>query len=641
MRSPLCAILLALIPAASPPRSNNARPAVDRITINDNRATAGTLRNGVLTLRLEVREGEWHPDGEAAPGVIVRAFAEQGKQLLVPGPLIRVPEGTEIDAVVGNPLTSGILVVHGLSRRGMPSSASDTIQVAPGATRALRFVAGAPGTYYYWATVEGSRGTEQATRDAELNGAFIIDPITPAERAPDRVFVISLWTSRAAELAAVLNGAVVPGTAIGNFPGVVRFTINGTAWPNTERLSYMPGDTVRMRIINTSSAPHPMHLHGFYFDVTSRGNGSVDSVYDRSSPPYRVVTERVAPGRTFSLTWVPERAGNWLFHCHDNAHVLRNSPFDGSPLPDEAMIHGPHDVHEMMGGLVMAIEVRPRGAPAVVTAGDARRKLRLLARVDAGSTMSKPAYGYVLQEGSTSSPTGPLVPAPTIVLKRGEPVSITVVNELPEPTSVHWHGIELESYFDGVPGFAGSGQRLATAIAPGDSFEARFTPPRAGTFIYHPHADEVRQQQAGLFGALLVVDAPETFDPSTDIVLVVGSSRDLTSGSTVVLNGSETPKPLELRTGQRYRLRIVDIHTFRPSMIVRILRDSTLVEWRAIAKDGMPLPAERAIARPAQQQMGNGETYDFEFVPAAAGDLTITVSSAAGIRLVTLPVRIR
>jgi hypothetical protein len=39
--------------------------------------------------------------------------------------------------------------------------------------------------------------------------------------------------------------------------------------------------------------------------------------------------------------------------------------------------------------------------------------------------------------------------------------------------------------------------------------------------------------------------------------------------------------------------------------------------------------------------MGNGETYDFEFVPAAAGDLTITVSSAAGIRLVTLPVRIR
>ena len=50
-------------------------------------------------------------------------------------------------------------------------------------------------------------------------------------------------------------------------------------------------------------------------------------------------------------------------------------------------------------------------------------------------------------------------------------------------------------------------------------------------------------------------------------------------------------------------------------MIVRLVRDSTLVTWRAIAKDGMDLPPDQATMRPPMQQMGNGETYDFELHP--------------------------
>ncbi|MEO6525507.1 MAG: hypothetical protein ABIP93_02670, partial [Gemmatimonadaceae bacterium] len=82
-------------------------------------------------------------------------------------------------------------------------------------------------------------------------------------------------------------------------------------------------------------------------------------------------------------------------------------------------------------------------------------------------------------------------------------------------------------------------------------------------------------------------------------------------------------------------------HTFRPSMIARLLRDSTLVTWRAVAKDGMPVPPERATARPSIQQMGNGETYDFEFTPAVAGDLRLSIASAAGKVLATVPVHVR
>jgi FtsP/CotA-like multicopper oxidase with cupredoxin domain len=220
-------------------------------------------------------------------------------------------------------------------------------------------------------------------------------------------------------------------------------------------------------------------------------------------------------------------------------------------------------------------------------------------------------------------------------------VSITVVNELREETAVHWHGIELDSYYDGVAGFAGHPGRIAPAIAPRDSFEARFTPPRAGTFIYHPHADEVRQQQAGLSGAIVVLDPRETFDPAKDIVLLISTPRRTADAGVVLLNGTSTPLPRDMRVGERYRLRLVNIHTVRPSMIARLMQDSTVLTWRGIAKDGMDLPADQATMRRAEQQSGNGETYDFEFVPSTPGDVRFTVSSAAGILLVSLPFHVR
>jgi manganese oxidase len=159
--------------------------------------------------------------------------------------------------------------------------------------------------------------------------------------------------------------------------------------------------------------------------------------------------------------------------------------------------------------------------------------------------------------------------------------------------------------------------------------------------MYHPHADETRQQQAGLSGALLVVDSLARFDREHDrvVLLTVPRSSDEAAKS-VLVNGTTTPDTLRLRVGERYRLRIVDVHVFRPSMIVRLLRDSALVTWRAVAKDGMDLPPDRATTRRAIQQMGNGETYDFEVAPSEPGDLRLTVSSAVGQLLATMPVRV-
>ena len=134
-----------------------------------------------------------------------------------------------------------------------------------------------------------------------------------------------------------------------------------------------------------------------------------------------------------------------------------------------------------------------------------------------------PAYGFVVAEAPDAAGGEHVpVPGPTLVLKRGEPVEITVVNRLPEGTAIHWHGMELESYYDGVHGWSGAGEQVTPLIEPGGSFVVRFTPPRTGTFIYHTHLHDDRQLTSGLYGAMLVVEPGETFDEATDHVFVMG-----------------------------------------------------------------------------------------------------------------------
>jgi FtsP/CotA-like multicopper oxidase with cupredoxin domain len=587
----------------------------ERIATNDNTQTAGSLANGVLTIHLEARSGDWHPDGDDDPSVRVRAFAVEGGPLQVPGPLIRVRAGTQIHAVIRNRLDEP-LVVYGLySRPASTDAVASPMTIPPGDTRDTTFPASTPGTYYYWAAHDASTAINQRG-DGGLSGAFVVDP-SDGTIAPDRVLVITSWAAA---------GSGAPNR-------LLRIVINGRSWPHTERLTYAVGDIVRMRVINVSNGVHPMHLHGFYFNVDSRGTERADTPLTGS--PHLVVTERTVPGSTFALTWKPTRPGNWLFHCHDTAHVTYGGALgtDGSTAHTMGMM-------DMMAGPVMGITVTGRTIEPAPAPGP-RRQLRLVARAEPDGTTEEPSYGYTLESGSQSTPAKPpYLPAPTIVLKRGEPVTITVVNQLPEPTSVHWHGIELESYYDGVAGFAGEGARLAPPIEPGGSFEARFTPPRSGTFIYHTHLDDLKQQQAGLTGALLVVDDPSKYDAEHDLVMLVTTPRKNPIANVVLLNGTSTPAARTLHAGEHYRLRFINVHVSRPSMRMRLLRGQELLTWRAIAKDGMDLPADQVSERPSEVQMGNGETYDFDFVPGERGDLRLDIITAAGIPLTTMPIRV-
>jgi FtsP/CotA-like multicopper oxidase with cupredoxin domain len=162
---------------------------------------------------------------------------------------------------------------------------------------------------------------------------------------------------------------------------------------------------------------------------------------------------------------------------------------------------------------------------------------------------------------------------------------------------------------------------------PKDSFVARMTPPRAGTFIYHTHVDEMRQQPGGLYGALVVVPAGKPFDAERERVIVMGTPPD--SLGSVLFNGERTPT-IKLKAGQTYRLRMVHIMVGRPNMYVSLVEGEQPVEWQVVAKDGYDLPAHQVRTGPARQPMANGETYDVFLTPVKAGELRFEARAANG-----------
>jgi FtsP/CotA-like multicopper oxidase with cupredoxin domain len=115
------------------------------------------------------------------------------------------------------------------------------------------------------------------------------------------------------------------------------------------------------------------------------------------------------------------------------------------------------------------------------------------------------------------------LPGRELRLRAGEEVRIRVVNDLPEPTSIHWHGIRLANAADGVPGMT------QEPIAPGESFDYVFTPPDPGTFIYHSHVGT--QLDRGLYGPLIVEPRREELDYDREAVLLFDDWLDGIAGT--------------------------------------------------------------------------------------------------------------
>ena len=425
-------------------------------------------------------------------------------------------------------------------------------------------------------------------------------------RTDDRVFVMNIWGQQ--------YGPTIYRNAL---------AINGHAWPYNERIEARQGDTLHWRIVNGTVRDHPMHLHGFYFNIRARGDAAHDSTFaadDRET----VVTQTMPPFSTMAMDWVASREGNWLFHCHLAFHVNMAARFESGALEHEEHVSG--DARRHMSGLVLGIAVKPRGV-APRPSRLSPRQMRLVVQEGNPRGHAPRALGFVVQSGPAPAPDSVDLPGTMLVLTRGQPTDITVVNHLKESTAVHWHGIELESRSDGVAGWSGAMNRLMPPIAPGDSFLAHLTLPRAGTFIYHTHLNDVEQLTAGLYGALIVLEPGQRFDSRTDHVFVIGwdGPKD---PPYLLVNGDSAPPPLVLERGLYHRLRFVFIGAVGGDPLA-LMSIGSPVTWKPLARDGYTIPVARQREHSASVLGCAGQTYDFDFDAREAREYILVIGAPA------------
>ena len=616
------AVIAAAFGLAAPSRFVPPRAA--SVSANDNRVAAGMMHGDSLAVTLEAREGEWKPYGPTGPAVRVIAFGEAGKPTLTPGPMIRVRAGTHIHARVHNTVAT-TLVVHGLADRH--AAKPDTLIVPPGATRDAIFTADDQGTFFYWATTTGSKFFDRMYEDAQLNGALIVDARAGAPK-PDRVFVVQWYVPH----------HIAPDTSADVDNGF--FTFNGMPWPNTERLHYAQGDSVRWRFINASADLHPLHLHGFYYRISARGDEIRDTLY-WPAQQRMAVTELMSPQTTMDMAWYADRPGGWIFHCHLNFHVIRNPALGAAMLPDSirdrevasgisardsAAMMGMSE-HDMaaMGGLMLRMDIAP--SVAWHPYAGPRERLHLYVRSDSvkGDTLRR--FGYSLTGPGITASDSVRWPGPPIILHVGQPASVMVVNQTPEASQVHWHGLELESLYDGVAGISSNATMVAPMIAPRDSFEMTVTPPRAGSFMYHTHINDVRQQSHGLYGPLIVLPRGAMWDPSNDLIFMAGTDPV----DDPILNGGAAPAALTMHLGKSYRVRLMNLTLDAPVAEFWLSNEKGFFPlWTPIAKDGYDLPAWQREEKRARQRVSIGETYDFNVSMDLPGEYAMELRGTTG-----------
>lgn len=209
------------------------------------------------------------------------------------------------------------------------------------------------------------------------------------------------------------------------------------------------------------------------------------------------------------------------------------------------------------------------------------------------------------------------VPGPMLRVTEGDKVRVILQNDLPEATSIHWHGIPVPNAMDGVPPFT------QQAIAPGESFTYEFVAQPAGTFMYHSHVNTDRQILLGLY-APFVIDprSPTGPQPDVDEMLMLSEWTIGPDGETYpampmagmepnffTINGKAFPgtKTLTVRQGERVRLRLASIGQFNHPMHLHG------AFFKIVATDGNPVPPLAQLTKDTVN-VAPGERYDIEFI---------------------------
>ena len=218
-----------------------------------------------------------------------------------------------------------------------------------------------------------------------------------------------------------------------------------------------------------------------------------------------------------------------------------------------------------------------------------------------------------------------IAPGPEIRVTQGTRIQRRLVNNLPDATSTHWHGIRIDNAMDGVAGLT------QDAIAPGASFDYDFTVSDAGTYWYHAHNRSFEQVARGLHGAL-IVDEPDPLDIDREEVLILddwlvdpetaqiadtfGAMHDLSHagrlGNYITTNGQYNLAK-QVKRHDRLRLRLINASNAR---VFQLALDG--LEGWIVALDGMPLTQPMKVEGP------------FLLAPAQRIDLIADVTAETG-----------
>ena len=229
------------------------------------------------------------------------------------------------------------------------------------------------------------------------------------------------------------------------------------------------------------------------------------------------------------------------------------------------------------------------------------------------------------------------VPGPTIEARVGDVLEVRLTNNLPEPTTMHWHGLRLPAPMDGT-------DMVQRPVGPGETFTYRFRLPDAGTFWYHPHSHETVQMERGLYGALIVrgddepvLDADRVF--VLDDVLLDDDAQVEPPGGWVerhngregdvrLVNGRQEPE-ITIAAGQVERWRFVNAASAR---YVRLSIGGR--PFRIIGTDGGLIPSPVTAT---EVLLATADRVEIVVGPFAEGELLVIQSLAYNRRSITWP----
>jgi manganese oxidase len=265
----------------------------------------------------------------------------------------------------------------------------------------------------------------------------------------------------------------------------------------------------------------------------------------------------------------------------------------------------------------------PAGASRVYTPNGKSLSWRQIGGVKVGHLIAE-AFAHEFAPGLKAECWGYNggTPGPTLEAEEGDRVRIYVTNRLSEPTSVHWHGLIVENGMDGV---AGLNQR---PIEAGETFVYEFTCRKAGTYMYHPHYDEMTQMALGMAGMFLVHPrAREPRPPAYDFALMthewkipVGAKRPDPSAmndfNVLTFNGKAYPgtESLVVQRGSKVRIRFGNLSPMDHHPI-----HFHGLSLRVTATDGGYIPESAQIPE-TTVLVPVGTTRVVEFVPEEVGD---------------------